>query len=208
MYKSIIRPCLFRIDAEKIHDQIITLLHIYRHLGPIRSLTRSLFHPKAVPFQWQNLNFSNRVGLSAGFDKEANCFDELSDLGFGFIEVGTVTPHKVDGNPSPRIFRLPKDHALISRTGFNNPGKEMVLQNLGRNKTGNIYWESISIPIILPTKSWLEQKLQICTALSAICRLLYNQLGKHCSRNPQFRTDCSSRQKEADWQTYISEASG
>ena len=57
---------------------------------------------------------SNRVGLSAGFDKEANCFDELSDLGFGFIEVGTVTPHKVDGNPSPRIFRLPKDHALIS----------------------------------------------------------------------------------------------
>jgi len=100
MYKSIIRPCLFRIDAEKIHDQIITLLHIYRHLGPIRSLTRSLFHPKAVPFQWQNLNFSNRVGLSAGFDKEASCFDELSDLGFGFIEVGTVTPHKVDGNPS------------------------------------------------------------------------------------------------------------
>ena len=76
MYKSIIRPCLFRIDAEKIHDQIITLLHIYRHLGPIRSLTRSLFHPKAVPFQWQNLNFSNRVGLSAGFDKEANCFVE------------------------------------------------------------------------------------------------------------------------------------
>lgn len=131
MYKSIIRPCLFRIDAEKIHDQIITLLHIYRHLGPIRSLTRSLFHPKAVPFQWQNLNFSNRVGLSAGFDKEANCFDELSDLGFGFIEVGTVTPHKVDGNPSPRIFRLPKDHALISRTGFNNPGKEMVLHVSG-----------------------------------------------------------------------------
>ena len=113
MYKSIIRPCLFRIDAEKIHDQIITLLHIYRHLGPIRSLTRSLFHPKAVPFQWQNLNFSNRVGLSAGFDKEASCFDELSDLGFGFIEVGTVTPHKVDGNPSPRIFRLPKDLSLI-----------------------------------------------------------------------------------------------
>lgn len=136
MYKSIIRPCLFRIDAEKIHDQIITLLHIYRHLGPIRSLTRSLFHPKAVPFQWQNLNFSNRVGLSAGFDKEANCFDELSDLGFGFIEAGTVTPHKVDGNPSPRIFRLSKDHALISRTGFNNPGKEMVLQNLRQKQNG------------------------------------------------------------------------
>lgn len=74
--------------------------------------------------------------MSAGFDKEASCFDELSDLGFGFIEVGTVTPHKVDGNPSPRIFRLPKDHALISRTGFNNPGKEMVLQNLRQKQNG------------------------------------------------------------------------
>lgn len=136
MYKSIIRPWLFRIDAEKIHNQIITLLHLYRHLGPVRSLTRSLFRPKAVPFRWQNLSFGNRVGLSAGFDKEASCFDELSDLGFGFIEVGTVTPHKVDGNPSPRIFRLPQDHALISRTGFNNPGKETVLHNLKQKQNG------------------------------------------------------------------------
>ena len=103
MYKSIIRPCLFRIDAEKIHDQIITLLHIYRHLGPIRSLTRSLFHPKAVPFQWQNLNFSNRVGLSAGFDKEASCFDELSDLGFGFIDPKTF--------PQPLPYCLLPEHA-------------------------------------------------------------------------------------------------
>ncbi|MCD7816482.1 MAG: quinone-dependent dihydroorotate dehydrogenase, partial [Bacteroides sp.] len=77
MYQSI-RPWLFRIDAEKAHNQIITLLHLYRHLSPARSLTRKLHDPKANPFQWKNLTFKNRVGLSAGFDKEASCFDELS----------------------------------------------------------------------------------------------------------------------------------
>lgn len=135
MYQSI-RPWLFRIDAEKAHNQIITLLHLYRHLSPARSLTRRLHDPKANPFQWKNLTFKNRVGLSAGFDKEASCFDELSDWGFGFIEVGTVTPEKVAGNPSPRIFRLPEDNALVSRTGFNNPGKDIFLKNLQRKQKG------------------------------------------------------------------------
>ena len=68
--------------------------------------------------------------------EEASCFDELSDWGFGFIEVGTVTPEKVAGNPSPRIFRLPKDNALVSRTGFNNPGKDIFLKNLQQKQKG------------------------------------------------------------------------
>lgn len=136
MYKSILRPWLFRIDAEKIHNQIISLLHVYRHLPLVKGMLRAYYRPKAAPFQWRSLTFSNRVGLSAGFDKEASCFDELSDLGFGFLEVGTVTPEKVAGNPAPRIFRLPEDHALVSRTGFNNPGKEVVLNNLQRKREG------------------------------------------------------------------------
>lgn len=136
MYKSILRPWLFRVDAEKIHNQIITLLHVYRHLSPVRCLTRGICRPQAAPFQWRNLTFGNRVGLSAGFDKEASCFDELGDLGFGFMEVGTVTPEKVAGNPSPRIFRLPEDQALVSRTGFNNPGKQVFLKNLQRKRDG------------------------------------------------------------------------
>lgn len=136
MYQSILRPWLFRIDAEKIHNQIISLLHVYRHLPLVKGMLRAYYRPKAAPFQWRNLTFGNRVGLSAGFDKEASCFDELSDLGFGFLEVGTVTPEKVVGNPSPRIFRLPEDHALVSRTGFNNPGKEVVLNNLQRKREG------------------------------------------------------------------------
>lgn len=99
MYKSIIRPWLFRIDAEKIHNQIITMLHVYRHLPPVKGLIRSAYRPKAAPFQWQNLTFGNRVGLSAGFDKEASCFDELSDLGFGFLEVGRLPPKRLPETP-------------------------------------------------------------------------------------------------------------
>ena len=155
MYKSILRPWLFRMDAEKIHGQIVALLHVYRHFPPVKCLLRAFYRPKATPFQWRNLTFANRVGLSAGFDKEANCFDELSDLGFGFLEVGTVTPEKVAGNPFPRIFRLPEDHALVSRTGFNNPGKEVVLKNLQRKREGKYILgvNIISIPMLRPMQS-------------------------------------------------------
>lgn len=136
MYKSVFRPLLFQIDAEKIHNQIITVLHYYRHITPIRKVIRLSCQTKTTEWQWRDLIFRNRIGLSAGFDKAACCFDELSDLGFGFIEVGTVTPEQVTGNPSPRIFRLPKDQTLISRTGFNNPGKNIFVQNLKRKQFG------------------------------------------------------------------------
>ena len=160
MYKSIFRPLLFHLDAEDIHNKIVKYLQIYRHLTPVRKIVSSSCHTETAGWKWRieqfelqnpvfilrrNLTFRNRVGLSAGFDKAASCFDELSDLGFGFIEVGTVTPKEVKGNPCPRIFRLPKEQALISRTGFNNPGKA--------NDSENIFWVSISIPTILTTKN-------------------------------------------------------
>lgn len=150
MYKQLVRPCLFRIDAERIHGQIVTALHLYRHLSPVRALFRWSFKPKAEVFRWRGLSFGNRVGLSAGFDKEASCFDELADLGFGFLEVGTVTPSEVKGNPCPRIFRLPKDEALVSRTGFNNPGETVVSRNLQRKRAGR-YLLGININSNCPT---------------------------------------------------------
>lgn len=150
MYKQLVRPWLFRIDAERIHGQIVTALHLYRHLSPVRALFRWSFKPKAEVFRWRGLSFGNRVGLSAGFDKEASCFDELADLGFGFLEVGTVTPSEVKGNPCPRIFRLPKDESLISRTGFNNPGKTVVSRNLQRKRSGR-YLLGININTNCPT---------------------------------------------------------
>ena len=178
MYKSILRPWLFRMDAEKIHGQIVALLHVYRHFPPVKCLLRAFYRPKATPFQWRNLTFANRVGLSAGFDKEANCFDELSDLGFGFLEVGTVTPEKVTGNPFPRIFRLPEDHALVSRTGFNNPGKEVVLKNLQRKRDGK-YILGVNINTNAPTDADRDRHYRFVRDFQCLCGLLYDKLGQH-----------------------------
>lgn len=134
MYTSLIRPLLFRLDPETIHAVTVGALQLYRHLAPARSLVRRIYAPRPAPYVWKNLVFPNRIGLSAGFDKNASSFDELADFGFGFLEIGTVTPLAVKGNPSPRIFRLPRHEALISRTGFNNPGQEEVKQNLSRKR--------------------------------------------------------------------------
>ena len=86
------------------------------------------------PFSYGSLRFKNRIGLSAGFDKNAETFDELADFGFGFLEVGTVTPDYQPGNPSSRIFRLVEDESLISRTGFNNCGVDVALAHIRRHR--------------------------------------------------------------------------
>lgn len=133
MYKSILRPLLFLIDPEKIHRQLISFLKLYRHIPFIRIwMHRTCTHQ--APYQWNNLVLRNRIGLSAGFDKAGEVFSELADFGFGFIELGTVTPSPQQGNPAPRIFRLPKCESFISRTGFNNPGIDKFRENLHRHK--------------------------------------------------------------------------
>lgn len=129
MYNLIIRPLLFRIDPEKVHRMLLDWLKLYRYLLPVRACVRSCYKV-SEPFSYGNLCFKNRVGLSAGFDKNAETFDELADFGFGFLELGTVTPDSQPGNPSPRIFRLVEDESLISRTGFNNCGIDAVLEHI------------------------------------------------------------------------------
>ena len=90
-----------------------------------------LFQPKEnIQYSFFNIQFKNKVGLGAGFDKNANYLNELETLGFGFVEIGTVTPLPQDGNEKPRVFRLPADKALINRMGFNNDGVEAVAQRL------------------------------------------------------------------------------
>lgn len=121
MYNLIIRPLLFCIDPEKVHRMLLSWLKFYRYLFPVRACVRG-YSRVSDPFSYGHLQFKNRIGLSAGFDKNAEAFDELADFGFGFLEVGTVTPDSQSGNPSPRIFRLVDDESLISRTGFNNCG--------------------------------------------------------------------------------------
>lgn len=136
MYRYIVRPFLFLFDAEKIHLALFRGLKFYYHLSPLRFLERQ-YCCISDSFSKDNLHFNSRIGLSAGLDKNAEVFDTLSDFGFGFIEIGTVTPHAQKGNPAPRILRFPKDNSLLSRTGFNNPGAEQVLKHIRKYKKHN-----------------------------------------------------------------------
>lgn len=130
MYKQIIRPFLFLLEPERVHSLLFYSLRGYRHLSWLRSWVRHYYKATDKQLTWNQLVFKSRIGLSAGLDKNAEAFNELADFGFGFIEIGTVTPDEQPGNPKPRIFRLPKADSLISRTGFNNPGLEVVKHRL------------------------------------------------------------------------------
>lgn len=149
MYRVFVRPLLFLVSPEKIHHLVFRILKILHRLPGGAWLLRCLFgytHPK-LERTVLGLRFPNPVGLAAGLDKDARMIDELASLGFGFIEIGTVTPKPQPGNDKPRLFRLPQDQALINRMGFNNEGvlaatarlrnresKVIVGGNIGKNK--------------------------------------------------------------------------
>lgn len=144
MYKLIIRPLLFCFDPEKVHYFTFTLIRITSKIPFVKSLYRSLYEVKDERLERTifGLKFKNPVGLAAGFDKDAKLFTELSNFGFGFIEIGTLTPKPQDGNPKKRLFRLKADKAIINRMGFNNGGVTDAIKRLKQNKTvligGNI----------------------------------------------------------------------
>ena len=127
MYK-IIRPLLFVIDPEKIHYLTLSLLRFFQSIRVLKLVFKKQRKPFYIP-EW-DITFPNRVGLAAGLDKNASAITAFSQLGFGFIEIGTVTPRSQHGNSKPRLFRLPKDFALINRMGFNNEGVKRVSQRL------------------------------------------------------------------------------
>ncbi|MCP9612514.1 quinone-dependent dihydroorotate dehydrogenase [Coprobacter tertius] len=132
MYKSIIKPLLFKIEPEKMHNLLIKGLKTYENLSFIRTYVRNHYKAPLDLFISNGLTFTNRIGLSAGFDKTGEIYDKLADFGFGFIEIGTITPSPQTGNASPRIFRLPKYESIISRTGFNNPGYKILNQRIDK----------------------------------------------------------------------------
>ncbi|WP_187478470.1 quinone-dependent dihydroorotate dehydrogenase [Amniculibacterium sp. G2-70] len=132
MYKSIIRPLLFKLDPEEAHHLTFSLLKNFGFMA-------KLFLPKPVESKKLErevfgLKFKNPIGLAAGFDKNAVLFNELADLGFGFVEIGTVTPKAQDGNPKKRLFRLIEDGGIINRMGFNNEGLAAAIHQLKKNK--------------------------------------------------------------------------
>jgi len=140
MYKFLIRPLLFRLNPEPVHHLVATSLKLGLSIPGLRSLMKSqttVNHP-LLEREVFGLKFPSPVGLAAGFDKNASLISEMDALGFGFIEVGTVTPLAQPGNPKPRSFRLPKDSALINRMGFNNHGLEAAIAQLKRRRKGVI----------------------------------------------------------------------
>ncbi len=139
IYKLLIRPVLFLFPAEAVHHFVMKVLRISGSIPGMLSMIRNLYHIKNKQLEHTvaGITFPNRVGLAAGFDKDAIAFEELGSLGFGFIEIGTVTPLAQIGNPKPRLFRLPADKALINRMGFNNSGAADAAKRLN-NRSGKI----------------------------------------------------------------------
>lgn len=138
MYKLFIRPLLFLIDPEKVHHLSFSFLKIALGFKPIASLVGAAFtyKNKGLERELFGLKFQNPVGLAAGFDKDAKLVDKWRYLGFGFVEVGTVTPRPQAGNPKKRLFRLPQDKAVINRMGFNNGGVDAMVEKLRKMDKG------------------------------------------------------------------------
>ena len=136
IWKNILKPLFFSLDPEKVHHLVVGILkHSYRLLK-IRSYFYSFdsSEKKKLETNVFGITFPNPVGLAAGFDKNAEVFKQMTSLGFGFVEIGTVTPVSQKGNPKKRLFRLVEDSAIINRLGFNNLGVESVVNRLKRNK--------------------------------------------------------------------------
>ena len=147
MYKTIIRPLLFQIDAERAHYLTFSIIRFLSNIG-FSGIFRRMYTLNDTRLEREvfGIRFKNPVGLAAGFDKDAKLYNELSDFGFGFVEIGTLTPKPQEGNPKKRLFRLKPDQGIINRMGFNNHGvfdaverlkkkhRVLVGGNIGKNK--------------------------------------------------------------------------
>ena len=153
---SALRPFLFNLDPETAHDLAIKSLKF----NPLPLKMFEVEDEEMLNIELFGKNFPNPIGLAAGFDKSAEVYNSLLRLGFGFVEVGTVTPFKQYGNPKPRIFRLEEDQALINRLGFNNDGMEVIKSRIKSNNKKGILGINIG-----PNKETKDQKNDFCLGL-------------------------------------------
>ncbi|WP_179316927.1 quinone-dependent dihydroorotate dehydrogenase [Winogradskyella undariae] len=162
MYKTIIRPILFCFDPEKVHYFTFSLIRTLSKIPGVKGFFRFMYvvEDKKLERHLFGLKFKNPVGLAAGFDKNAVLYNDLANFGFGFIEIGTVTPKAQEGNPKQRLFRLKDDKGIINRMGFNNEGLQAAIVQLKKNKGqliigGNIGKNTQTLPEDY-TKDYLE----------------------------------------------------
>jgi dihydroorotate dehydrogenase len=167
VYKSLLRPLLFKLDPEKVHYLTTDALQTVYKLPLAKSISNSMFGVQSPKLERElfGLKFPNPVGLAAGFDKDAKLIDELGNLGFGFIEIGTLTPKGQEGNPKPRLFRLPEDQAIINRMGFNNEGVDAAVARLRARKSKVIVGGNIGKNKVTPNEEALNDYLYCFKAL-------------------------------------------
>lgn len=163
MYKSVIRPILFRMDPEKIHHFTFKFLKTSYKIPGVSSFLKKKYQIDQPQLEREvfGLKFKNPVGLAAGFDKDAKLFKEMSGLGFGFIEIGTLTPKPQEGNPKKRLFRLREDAAIINRMGFNNGGVEAAVERLKKNNQQVLIGGNIGKNKVTPNENAVDD-YKIC----------------------------------------------
>jgi dihydroorotate dehydrogenase len=167
VYKSLIKPLLFLRNPEKAHHTTFNLINLTFNLPIVDSIVKATFELNDPKLEREvfGLKFKNPVGLAAGLDKDAKLIDELAMLGFGFIEIGTLTPKPQEGNPLPRLFRLPQDHALINRMGFNNGGVLKAVERLKKRKSDVIVGGNIGKNKVTPNEHAVDDYLFSLEAL-------------------------------------------
>ena len=167
MYKILIRPLLFLLDPETAHHFTFGMLRFVMKIPGLKPFLSMIYSVKDErhSLRLMGLDFPNPVGLAAGFDKNAVLFEELSAFGFGFIEVGTVTPKPQPGNDKPRMFRLPADQGLINRMGFNNEGVDAMVKRLRNRRPGVIIGGNIGKNKVTPNDQADEDYIRCFEAL-------------------------------------------
>jgi len=165
MYKRIVKPLMFLLSPERAHYFAMALLVAVVKIPGVAFLMRKRTQTKNSEVRVAGISFPNCVGLAAGFDKDARWVDELSCLGFGHIEVGTLTPKAQPGNDKPRLFRLPKDEGLINRMGFNNGGVDAAAHRLRSRKSNVVIGGNIGKNKITPNEEALSDYMYCLNAL-------------------------------------------
>ena len=163
MYKSVLKPLFFLSDPEKIHYKVFSLISNLFYIPGMAGVFKSLYGAKDPVLRKTifGLTFDSPVGLAAGFDKNALLIDELSTMGFGFVEIGTVTPKGQAGNDKPRLFRLPEDEAVINRMGFNNVGTDVIIERLKKRKSNILVGGNIGKNKVTPNEE-ADLDYEIC----------------------------------------------